>query len=289
MDKKEITDVYLESDMLHLQVVGFLKTVYPNQSSKLCAHPFSEVIFCRNTCGAEYLAGTHRYPIQEGDVLCIPPGMSHCALMPTDAAQPLQLDCLWISHDFQRSIGRKYSYDVMVQRPAPMPIPTKGTRFEAIGHYFSEITKESEKRDFCWEEIVKGNAYIIAAMICRAFQDEQLPQIESAQPDLLDQVLDYIAAHLRQKITLASTAQAFFVSESTIKRLFQKQMGISFYRYITQYRLAAAQALMLEGMPMEQIAARVGFGDYPSFYRAFKQEYGLSPRQYRKRNAPGEP
>ena len=27
---------------------------------------------------------------------------------------------------------------------------------------------------------------------------------------------------------------------------------------------------------------QTGFGDYSGFYRAFKQEYGISPRQYRK-------
>ena len=33
---------------------------------------------------------------------------------------------------------------------------------------------------------------------------------------------------------------------------------------------------------LEQVGEQVGFSDYSSFYRAFKQEYGISPRQYRK-------
>ena len=35
-------------------------------------------------------------------------------------------------------------------------------------------------------------------------------------------------------------------------------------------------------LPAEQISARVGFGDYSSFYRAFKREYGISPAEYRR-------
>ena len=40
---------------------------------------------------------------------------------------------------------------------------------------------------------------------------------------------------------------------------------------------------------MEAVAEQVGFSDYSSFFRAFKQEYGVSPRQYRKKQtAPPE-
>ena len=59
-------------------------------------------------------------------------------------------------------------------------------------------------------------------------------------------------------------------------------MGVSFYRCVTQRRLIASKALILQGIPLEQVSERVGFADYSGFYRAFRQEYGISPRQYRR-------
>ncbi len=57
-------------------------------------------------------------------------------------------------------------------------------------------------------------------------------------------------------------------------------MNMSFYKYVMQRRLWMAKNLINEGMPMERIAIRVGFGDYSAFYRAFRQEFGMSPRQF---------
>ena len=58
-------------------------------------------------------------------------------------------------------------------------------------------------------------------------------------------------------------------------------MGLSLYHYITQRRLISAKNLISTGIPLEHVATQVGFSDYSTFYRAFKQEYGISPRQYR--------
>ena len=58
-------------------------------------------------------------------------------------------------------------------------------------------------------------------------------------------------------------------------------MGVSFYRCLTQRRLIAAKTLIGENVPMEEVSRRVGFSDYSSFYRAFRQEFGISPQQYR--------
>ena len=81
---------------------------------------------------------------------------------------------------------------------------------------------------------------------------------------------------------MADVAHHFFISESTITQTFRKKMGVSFYRCVIQRRLIAAKALIERGIALEAVAEQVGFSDYSSFFRAFKQEYGISPRQFRK-------
>ena len=76
-------------------------------------------------------------------------------------------------------------------------------------------------------------------------------------------------------------ARKFYVSSSTLSHLFKQKMGISIYHYVTQRRLISAKNLISKGMALEQVATRVGFSDYSAFYRVFRQEYGISPRQYR--------
>ena len=62
--------------------------------------------------------------------------------------------------------------------------------------------------------------------------------------------------------------------------MFHNEMGVSFYRCLTQLRLIHAKSLIAEGVPMSDVGQQVGFADYSTFYRAFKKEYGISPQQY---------
>ena len=109
--------------------------------------------------------------------------------------------------------------------------------------------------------------------------------MKAEQPELLDRVMAYIEKHLSEKITLSDVARQFYVSESTVSQLFRKRMGVSFYRCVTQRRLIAAKSLILEGMILELVAVQTGFSDYSSFYRAFKGEFGISPRQFRNQQS----
>ena len=132
-----------------------------------------------------------------------------------------------------------------------------------------------------WQVCLGGNSAQLLVHIARARQELNTVPI-SAKGNLLETILDYIQSNLCDKLSVAGTARHFHISQSTLTHLFHQEMGISFYRCVTQRRLAEAKNLIAQGLPMEQIGLRVGFQEYSAFYRAFKAEFGISPMQYRK-------
>ena len=71
-------------------------------------------------------------------------------------------------------------------------------------------------------------------------------------------------------------------ANSKLTKLFYHRLQISFYHFVTQRRLIHSKIKIEEGNSMEEVALSCGFCDYSAFYRAFKKEYGISPREYKK-------
>ena len=51
---------------------------------------------------------------------------------------------------------------------------------------------------------------------------------------------------------------------------------------ILKKRMQASREAILGGENISQVYERFGFRDYSSFYRAFRREYGMSPKEYRE-------
>jgi len=150
-----------------------------------------------------------------------------------------------------------------------------------LGDLFRAGVIESEQQASGWEPAVIGNTMQLLTLIKRATDTGPLQAMKAEKPELLDRITAYVEENYANPIAIGELAKHFYVSSSTISHLFKKKLDVSLYRYVTQRRLIAAKTLIEKGMLLEDVAIQTGFPDYSGFYRAFKQEYGISPRQYR--------
>lgn len=94
---------------------------------------------------------------------------------------------------------------------------------------------------------------------------------------LLSEVLYYINENLHTIRDLSEVSDALHVSQSYIHRMFRHHIKITPKKYITDKRLLEARAAILAGEKPSEIYAEVGFQEYSTFYRCYKQKFGYSP------------
>ena len=100
------------------------------------------------------------------------------------------------------------------------------------------------------------------------------------EESFVTKVLRYINENYSEELSLDLLAERFFVSKYHLSHAFRREVGVSVYRYIMLKRLLAAKELLLSGMSSGEVAYACGFGDYAGFWRAFKTEYGISPKEF---------
>lgn len=273
--------LYQELEMTSPYVDTHRDTSYAGAPMQLHSHTFFELLYCCTDCGAEYLVGSERYRLREGDIIFVPPGVSHRPLLPEKMSQPYTRYVLWLSMEFMEIYARFFPYPFTEKQAQASMLRVSGHRREFLRELFRTGVREAEAQADGWESAVVGNTMILLTQIKRATDERPAWLLKAEKPELPDRIMAYIEANYTREIRLSDLAKAHFVSSSTVSHLFKDKLGVSFYRYVTQRRLIAAKTFIEQGVLLEDVAARTGFTDYSGFYRAFKREYGISPRQYR--------
>ena len=275
----DFQNFYQELEMSDPYVQTHRDVSFSNAHLHLHSHTFYELLYCINDCGAEYLVGADRYRLQKGDIVFVPPGISHRPLLPEGMQEPYQRYVLWLSREFAERFAHIFDIEPEEGTNGTL-LRTGDTKWELLGGYFRRGVWEAENQAAGWQAAVLGNTITLLTLMSRSIRERTASLLQAEKPDLLNEVLNYVELHLNERITLEETAKHFYVSVSTITQLFRQKMGTSFYRCVTQRRLIAAKVRIGNGEALEDVSRAVGFSDYSSFYRAFKKEYGITPRQY---------
>lgn len=92
-------------------------------------------------------------------------------------------------------------------------------------------------------------------------------------------ILQYIHEHITEDLSVAALASQFYISPDYLMHLFKEETGQSVGTYITAKRLLLARELMKKQLPLTTICYDSGFKQYSAFYRAWKKQYGQSPKK----------
>ena len=277
----DLNVLYQELEMTSRFVDTHRDTSFSNAQVQLHSHTFFELLYCSSSGGTEYLVGSERYRLQRGDIIFVPPGISHRPLLPEHMEEPYSRYVLWLSQNFIENYAQLFPYPFSEKQAHVGMLRTAGTKWEHLGDLFRSGVQEAERQTDGWEAAVVGNTMILLTQIKRATDERSVRVMKAENPELIDQITAFIEEKYATHFTIGDLSKQLYVSNSTISHLFKQKMGVSFYRYVTQRRLIAAKPLIEKGTPLEDVCLQVGFADYSGFYRAFKQEYGISPRQYR--------
>lgn len=100
----------------------------------------------------------------------------------------------------------------------------------------------------------------------------------------IHKVQDYIENHLGQSISIEELSNAAGFSKYHFSRIFQGILHEPLAHYVNRIRMEKALFLLAHrtDINMTDIAYELGFTDSAVFSRAFKNYYGVSPREYRK-------
>ena len=104
--------------------------------------------------------------------------------------------------------------------------------------------------------------------------------IDVTKSSLIDGIVEYINNHINEELTIDELSKEFYLSKFHLSREFKKYTGTTIHRYIVQKKLIQAKELILKNYPINSVYKQSGFGDYSNFFRAFKNEYSISPKQF---------
>ena len=254
------------------------------------------------------LPGGESAILSPGDLILVPHGSAHVlADSPETAPLPLddmlkqarseQLGCIAYGGSGQgvELVCGYFGFNEEIAHPLieslPPLIHVKASEHREhvwLDVMFQQIDKESRTRLPGHQEVLRRLSEIVFIQILRAFLEEG-PQSTRFLTALVDpqlrRVLDAIHANPSSDWTLERLAKIAGMSRTVFVEQFRTKLGVTPMKYVADWRLQKAQALLRQAsLTVGEVARSVGYESEASFNRAFSQHFGRSPGVARKQS-----
>ncbi|MGL1892269.1 MAG: helix-turn-helix transcriptional regulator [Spirochaetaceae bacterium] len=237
--------------------------------------------------------------IQEFQLIYITQGKGHFQWMANDGkVSELEVEAgsalilypgIWHSYAPDKSTGW-HEYWVGFQGEIPEKLQRKmllnsESPLSSIGLHEDLITDYKEIFNLIHEEppafqmIISG---IILKMLGRVTSLNQGGGMAHGVERAVRMAKVYFEEHLEEELIIEDLIEHVGMSYSTFQRSFKEYTGLSPYRYFLQLKIHEACLLLLNQVPVKDIAFRLSFKNPYYFSRLFKNKTGLTPTEWQR-------
>ncbi|MCR5558398.1 MAG: AraC family transcriptional regulator [Butyrivibrio sp.] len=256
------------------------KTLHPH------AHDYYECyLFIEGDVTMEIFSGnsSDTYKMTPGDLMIMPPGVKHHAIM-HESEKNYRRFVFWISRDCCNSLlSESMDYMYLMQKAEAFHkyiYHLAPSQFHLVESKFLRLLEEISQDRYGADTFQHICLCDLILTINRIIYDEEHSHSGSDELSLFQSIISYVEENLEDQLSLDDIAGKFYVSKYYVAHLFKDTLGISLHQYIIKKRLSECRDAITSGEPITSAYERFGFRDYSSFFKSFKKEYGMSPKEY---------
>lgn len=130
-----------------------------------------------------------------------------------------------------------------------------------------------------------GHLYLFLDLLAQSAPAPK-PAVNSKMSDYyIKEAINYIEQNFQNNITIEDVASVCGINRSYLGKIFKKNTGQSPQEFLMNYRMVkAAELLKLTSLSIADIGSAIGYENQLHFSRAFKNIYGVSPREWRNQH-----
>jgi YesN/AraC family two-component response regulator len=126
------------------------------------------------------------------------------------------------------------------------------------------------------ESLKEGISFVLNA-ISSASDDE-------GSKNNVQRAIDYIVANISKDISVKDVADYVHFTPEYFSKLFKKETGENVKNYILKIKVDAAKDLLVNpNIPINIVAAELGYSNFSHFTQMFKKHENVTPTEYRRR------
>jgi len=248
-------------------------------------HEFVEIVYILGGEGIHGIDGVE-YSVRRGSLLFINYKQTH--YFKTDSEMEIcniLLDPEWIS---EKLIEPENAFELLtlsafsevgqyIGTEQPMLL-FSGAERSRLERLIGQMRQEQEEKQPGYETVLKAQTNILLTFVFR-----MMAGLGGGRDTLGPEFLEYLRQRCAEKLSLQELSRSCFYNPSYFSRRFKECYGITVTDFIARSRLEKAKRLLEDtAMPVEDVARECGFGSKNAFYKIFKEQLGMTPKEYRQ-------